>query len=204
MNSETARAAATTDAWIGGSALRGPLLGLLLRQEQPTGAYRLASLLMQRLPLWGVTASGVAGLLARLADEGFVARTPGHSKTYSATDKAALALEAWMQRPVPRQSVREELHARIASSSVRHAPLLLKALDAYEQECFQMLAGGPSLDATKGSWTSLTINLTHAATDENLHASIKWSKIARQWIEEWVEDSSAQMDSDRDDDPSVA
>jgi DNA-binding PadR family transcriptional regulator len=183
------------EAWTRGSALRGPLLGLLLHQERPISAYRLSGLLVQRLPAWHVTPSSVANLLKRLLEEGYVSLGPGSTRAYVATEKAKLALEEWMASPLCRQSVREELHARIASSSPRHAALVYRALDAYERECFDILAdsGEPSAaSAPLGSWRSLTINLTRAAADESLHANIRWSKIARRWIKDWVEESRGQ------------
>jgi DNA-binding PadR family transcriptional regulator len=193
MRADTAHEAPGA-TWIGGSALRGPLLGLLLQQEHPIAAYRLSSLLMQRLPAWHVAHSAVANLLKRLVVEGYVSFSAGPTRGYIPTSKARLALEEWMQRPLCRQAVREELHARIASSSPHHAPLLYKALDAYERECFEILeAGGGAGAGTPpvGSWRSLTINLTHAAADETLHANIRWSKLARQWIRDWVVTSRA-------------
>jgi DNA-binding PadR family transcriptional regulator len=183
---------AARETWIGGSALRGPLLGVLLHQSRPIGAYRLATLLMQRLPAWQVTPSAVANLLKRLVQEGFVQPTPGPSKVYSATEDASRALEEWLRRPLARHPVREELHARIVSSAAHHAPLLLSALEAYERDCFEMLAASPTPEGARGSWTSLTINLTRAATDETVHANIRWSKIARRWIDEWLQDAAPQ------------
>jgi hypothetical protein len=194
MGGETATEAGNT-IWMGGSALRGPLLGVLLQQERPVSAYRLSGLLMQRLPAWHLTHPAVANLLKRLLDEGYVSRSPGSASRYVPTDAASVALEEWMERPLCRRAVREELHARIASSSPHHAALLYRALDAYERECFEMLAesGEPIADSAPfGSWRSLTINLTRVAADESLHANIKWSKIARQWIRDWVEQSHVE------------
>ena len=191
-------------AWGGASALRGPLLGLLLEQELPVGAYRLSSLLMQRLPAWQVTHSGVANMLKRLLDEGYAAMGPTGSRSYVATAKARLALEDWMRRPLSRQTVREELHARIASASPHHAPLLYAALDAYERECFELLDEGG--DATSieggpfGSWRSLTISLTRVAADETLHGNIRWAKTAKRWLRDWVATSDASgLPCSRDD-----
>lgn len=187
MGGETAQEASSS-LWTGGSALRGPLLGLLLQHEHPISAYRLSGLLMQRLPAWHLTHSAVANLLKRLVEEGYV-RPAAASSGYLATEKARLALEQWMEGPLHRQAVREELHARIASSSPHHAALLYKALDDYERESFELLDAGGGLGAVSppaGSWRCLTINLTRAASDETLHANIRWSKLARQWIRDWV------------------
>jgi DNA-binding PadR family transcriptional regulator len=192
---------ATSDGWGRSSALRGPLLGELLRQREPVGAYRLASMLMRRLPAWGITHSAVSHLLRRLEREGFVSRMPGSPAAYSASPRAERALEDWMQRPCPKQAIRDELHARIASSSPRHAPILLKILNDHEEECFEMLGRRASTEGMpRASWVSLTINLNHAAMDETLHANVKFCKTARRWIEEWM--ASAPEDVDRDSDAS--
>jgi DNA-binding PadR family transcriptional regulator len=193
MGEDTAYEASNA-AWVGTSALRGPVLGLLLEQERPISAYRLSSLLMQRLPAWQLTHSGVANLLKRLVEEGYACPSAGATRSYFATEKAAPALDDWMQKPLPRHTVREELHARIASASPRHAPLLYKALDAYERECFAILDGGGHLSrasAPAGSWRSLTVNLTRVATDETLHANIRWAKIAKRWLRDWIAVSGA-------------
>jgi hypothetical protein len=147
---------------------------------------------MQRLPAWQVRHSAVANLLKRLVDEGYVSCIPAPTKTYCATDRAQLVLEQWMARPLHRESLREELHARIASSSPHHAPLLVKALETYERESFELLAQSPPTETSSGSWRSLTINLTRAAADETLHANIKWSKTARDWIKEWIADHDTE------------
>lgn len=185
----TSRDSATTEGWGGGSPLVGPLLGELLRQERPVGAYKLASVLRRRLPGWGITHSSVYSLLKRLAREDIICRAPGSPASYMAGPRAGSVLDEWMQMPCPKQSMREELHARIASSSPHHAPILLGQLDAHEKECFEMLAERVPADTTpRGSWMALTINLNQAAVDEALHASIKFCKIARRWIEEWRDD----------------
>jgi DNA-binding PadR family transcriptional regulator len=165
------------------------LLGLLIEQEQPVSAYRLSSLLMQRLPAWQITHSAVANLLKRLVEEGYAHASAEVRRGYVATDRARAALDDWMQKPLPRQTVREELHARIASASPRHAPLLYRALEQYERECFEALdddgeTGGRGAPA--GSWRSLTINLTRLAADETLHGNIRWSKVAKQWLRDWM------------------
>lgn len=170
------------------------MLGLLLQQEQPLAPYRLSSLLMQRLPAWQVTHSAVANLLKRLAAEGYVALIEAPTRGYAATELARTAFDEWMQGPLSRQTVREELHARIASSSERHAPLLFKALEDYERECFAMLdeAGDIGGSVATGTWRSLTLHVTRAAADETLQANIRWSRVARRWIKDWLAQSAAQ------------
>lgn len=183
----TAQAKAPSAA--GGSSLRGPVLGLLLEQERPIPAYRLSGLLMQRLPEWQVRHSNVANLLKRLAVEGYAESSDGATTRYQATEKARIAVEEWMRQPLPRQTLREEIHARIASASPHHAALLYQAVDAYEQECFALLdENEPTWEpgAATGSWRSLTINLTRSAADETLRGHITWSKLAKQALKDWL------------------
>lgn len=187
METETTDARAA-EPWIGTSPLRGPLLALLLRQEHPIGAYKLATLLGRRLPAWKVDPSAVSHLLKRLHDEGLVSSGPTkRSKTYSATTRTRPAVEEWMKQPLDGQAVREELHARIVSSSPHHAPMLLTALEKLELEAFAAVAGDDAPEQALGSWTSLTIDITRQGEDKTLRAKIDWSRVARQRITEWVE-----------------
>ncbi len=195
MGGQTAAYEGSSPGWTGTSALRGPVLGLLIDQDRPVSAYRLSSLLMQRLPAWHVTHSAVANLLKRLAEEGYACPSAGAGHAYVATDKAALALEDWMQRPLSRQTVRDELHARIASASPHHAQLLYRALVDYERECFALLGDSGEVSvagAPNGSWRSLTISLTRVAADETLHGNIRWTRVAKRWLRDWIATSGAE------------
>jgi DNA-binding PadR family transcriptional regulator len=174
----------------GVSGLRGPILGLLLELDRPASAYKISGLLMQRLPEWQISHSGVANLLRRLAGEGYVEVVAGATVGFRATEKGRNGLEAWMRQPLRRQTLRDEIHARIASASPHHAPLLYAAIDAYERECFALLdeeARGWEPTAPAGSWRSLTINLTRSAADETLRGHINWSKLAKRALRDWIE-----------------
>ena len=188
---QTARRARAVEPWTGNSPLRGPLLALLLRQEQPIGAYKLSTLLQRRLPAWQVTPSAVSHLLKRLVDEGLVCTT-ATPRTYAATAKTRVAVEEWMRQPLERQAEREELHARIVSSSPHHASMLIELLDEFELESFAAIRNSENLDLTRGSWTSLTIDIACLATDKALNAKIDWSRAARARITEWVENERAR------------
>jgi DNA-binding PadR family transcriptional regulator len=170
------------------SGLRGALLSLLLEQSGAVGAYRLSSLMMQRLPAWQVTHSAVANLMKRLVAEGYARPSLDNGRTYVGTQKARCVVEDWMEKPLAGHSVREDLHARIATASPRHAPLLYKALDDYERECFEQLDrdARPNGLTPCRSWRSLTISLTRAALNETLHGNIRWCQLARQWISDWA------------------
>jgi DNA-binding PadR family transcriptional regulator len=178
------------------SPLRGALLALLVSErEQPLGGYRLGTLIERRLgPAWRVTRQSVYGTLERLEEEGLIysttksdSRRQGDGqRVYSATSSAEEAVAAWMQAPVSRAPMRVELQAKLALSSPQHAPQLLRALDGYERECFDLLSRTQAAEVPAGSWTGLAVNLTHMAVDESLQAELRWIAKARRSIEEFV------------------
>jgi DNA-binding PadR family transcriptional regulator len=183
-----------------GSPLRGALLALLVSEgEQPLGGYRLGTLVERRLgPAWRVTRQSVYGTLDRLEEDGLVssswketnARGSEGQRVYSATERADAAVAAWMETPVGKEPMRVELQAKIAMSSAAHAPQLLRALDGYERDCFEMLRKTEQAEVPLGSWTGLAMNLTRMAVDESLQAELRWIALARRWIVEFVEDQS--------------
>jgi DNA-binding PadR family transcriptional regulator len=183
-----------------GSPLRGALLALLVSEgEQPLGGYRLGTLVERRLgPAWRVTRQSVYGTLERLEEDGLVcssskeasARGSEGQRVYSATDRAGAAVAAWMETPVGKEPMRVELQAKIAMSSAEHAPQLLRALDGYERECFNVLRKTEEAEVPMGSWTGLAMNLTRLAVDESLQAELRWIALARRWIEDFVSDES--------------
>ena len=183
-----------------GSPLRGALLALLVSEGEPLSGYRLATLVERRLgPAWRVTRQSVYGALERLLEDGLVtsAAKAGFQgagegqRVYSATNLAPHALETWMASTATREPLRVELQARIALSRARDAPNLLRALDAYEQDCFEMLRKSSEAEVPLGSWVGLAMNLTRAAVDESLQADLRWIALARRWIEEFVADRAA-------------
>jgi DNA-binding PadR family transcriptional regulator len=195
--------ASTGTEQLSGSPLQGVLLALLLgEQEQPLHGYMLTTLVERRLgPAWGVTRQSVYGALNRLEQEGLVSsawktatvRGEGHGqRVYVATDRAEAALSAWMQSPVCREPVRVELQAKIVISRVQDAPQLLRALDAYERQCFEMLRETNEAEVPMGSWAGLALNLTRMAVDEGLQAELRWIATARRWIKEFLAETSRE------------
>jgi hypothetical protein len=91
-----------------------------------------------------------------------------------------------MESPATREPVRVELQARIALSRANDAPHLLRALDAYERDCFEMLRKSSEAEVQMGSWVGLAMNLTRLAVDESLQADLRWIALARRWIEEFL------------------
>jgi DNA-binding PadR family transcriptional regulator len=185
---------------VGGSPLRGALLALLVSEgEQPLGGYRLGTLVERRLgPAWRVTRQSVYGTLDRLEEDGLICssvkeatgRVGEGQRVYSATERAEAAVAAWMETPVSKEPMRAELQAKIAMSSPRHAPQLLRALDDYERDCFAMLRKTQEAEVPMSSWGGLAMNLTRMAVDESLQAELRWIVMARRWIAEFVADQS--------------
>ncbi|MGO9322243.1 MAG: PadR family transcriptional regulator [Solirubrobacteraceae bacterium] len=182
---------------LSGSPLQGVLLALLLGEhEQPLHGYMLTTLVERRLgPAWGVTRQSVYGALNRLEEGGLVSSEwktatiggSGHrQRVYAATDRAETALAEWIHSPASKEPVRVELQAKIAMSRARDAPELLRALDAYERECFEMLRQTSEAEVPMGSWTGLAMNLTRVAVDESIQAELRWVTIARRWIDEFL------------------
>jgi hypothetical protein len=71
-------------------------------------------------------------------------------------------------------------------SSSHHAPLLLRALDAYERDCFAMLKRSSEAEVPMGSWAGLVMNLTRQAVDGGIQAELTWITQARIWIEDFL------------------
>jgi len=192
------RATAASKEHLSGSPLQGMLLALLLgEQEQPLHGYKLTTLVERRVgPAWGVTRHSVYGALKRLEKEGLVSSlykrapdrdAPGRGqRVYFAAGEAEAALAAWMEGPISREPVRVELQARIAVSRAQDAPLLLRALDGYERECFSLLRRTSDAEVPMGSWAGLALNLTRMAVDESLQAELLWIAKARRWITEFI------------------
>lgn len=182
---------------LSGSPLQGMLLALLIEQEQPLHGYKLATLLERRVgPAWGLTRQSVYSALKRLEDRKliFTLGKPatrhdgtGHGqRRYLAGGEAEAAFAAWMESPISREPTRVELQARIAVSRAQDAPLLLRALDVYERDCFALLRETKEAEVPMGSWAGLALNLTRIAVDESLQAELQWIAKARRWIKEFI------------------
>jgi DNA-binding PadR family transcriptional regulator len=187
------QAAAPNRKPIGGSPLRGAVLTLLVSEgDQPLGGYRVGTLIERRLgPGWRVTRQSVYGILARLEEDGLVSSARGRGggdgqRLYAATELAYGAVDQWMDTPVAKEPMRVELLAKIAVSRPQDAARLLRALDHYERECFELLGKTQATEVPMGSWAGLAMNLTRAAVDESVQADLRWITLARRWIEEFA------------------
>jgi DNA-binding PadR family transcriptional regulator len=174
------------------SGLRGVLLAVLVGEDgQPLGGYRLATLIERRLgPAWGGSRQSVYKALEQLEKDGLVSSAttepPGRRRrVFAPQDGAEAAVASWMES-ASREPARVDLRAKIGVSRAQDAPRLLRALDAYERECFEALRRTSEAEVQMGSWAGLAINLTRSAVDESLQAELRWVTLARRWIEEFV------------------
>lgn len=177
------------------SALRGPLLGLLINQEQPSHIYKLKGLLAQCLPTWRVERSHVGYTLGLLEKEGLACSIDSvetGGTVFAPTAQTRFALDEWMEQSVSTPPVREELHARIVSSCPHHAPMLLKALDAFERRCYARLKETPGAESSMGSWRSLMIDAVRVAEDEDIEAKIRWAQSTRKRIVDYGRQSQGR------------
>lgn len=180
---------------LGGSLLQGVLLALV--QEQPRHGYALTTVLERRLgPAWAFSRQSVYKALNRLEDLELISSTPkpgsAHTRAesgqrvYEATARTEEAVVAWMESPVLKEPVRVELQAKIAMSREADAPRLLRALDVYERECFELLRKTNEAEVPMGSWRALAMNLARTAVDEGLQAELRWITLARRWIGDFL------------------
>jgi DNA-binding PadR family transcriptional regulator len=175
----------------GASPLQGVLLALLLGEQRELSGYKLTTLLARRLgPAWEVHRQSVYRLLEKLEAEGLVSSTEGRPRhgprVYRASALAEAAHRAWIEEATTRGPMRDELQAKIAVSRAQDAPLLLRALDAYERSCFEVLRQSGEAEAPLASWSSVSINLARAAVDESIKGDLQWVSKARRWIEDYM------------------
>lgn len=185
-------ASAVDRSWMRGSPLKGVLLGLVSELEQPTHAYVLAGMLARRLgPAWQVDRKSVYQMLSQLRSANLVSSEPSPTRrgvldVYFPTEHTEAALVLWMETNASKSPVREELQAKVAVSRPQDVPSLLRALDAYERECFEMLNATTEAEVGTASWPGLGMALARIAADEHLQAELRWVMTARQAIQEFM------------------
>jgi DNA-binding PadR family transcriptional regulator len=185
-------ASAVDRSWMRGSPLKGVLLGLVAELEQPTHAYVLAGMLARRLgPAWQVDRKSVYQMLSQLRSANLVSSEPSPTRrgvldVYFPTEHTEAALVLWMETNASKSPVREELQAKVAVSRPKDVPSLLRALDAYERECFEMLKATTEAEVGTASWAGLGMALARIAADEHLQAELRWVMTARQAIQEFM------------------
>jgi DNA-binding PadR family transcriptional regulator len=175
--------------WMRGSSpLKGALLGLLV--QHPGHGYDLALRLHRRLgPAWQIEAKGLYPMLQQLERAGLVSSEKvacqGSTRgrvIYSPTERAQQALTEWMTSGRSTEPLRVELHAKLAVARREDVPLLLNALDGYEQDCLTLLSASAERFPQAGSLTALAMNLTRAAALMRLRSELEWVALARREI----------------------
>jgi DNA-binding PadR family transcriptional regulator len=175
--------------WMRGSSpLKGALLGLLV--QHPGHGYDLALRLHRRLgPAWQIEAKGLYPMLQQLERAGLVSsekvacQGPTRGRViYSPTERAQQALTEWMTSGRSTEPLRVELHAKLAVARREDVPLLLSALDGYEQDCLTLLSASTERFPQAGSLTALAMNLTRAAALMRLRSELEWVALARREI----------------------
>lgn len=173
------------------------VLGVLA--ERRGYGYDLGKRLGARMgPGWQFNPSGIYASLDRLEQRNFVryeqreSRTPSprsHDRTiYSATDAGVSEFEEWLASDVRKEPVRMDVLARIAVARPEHADLLLQALDRYERECLELVAGANAHEAADATaWDRLIADGVRDSVLQHLRAELSWARSMRRRIEAFGE-----------------
>jgi DNA-binding PadR family transcriptional regulator len=181
----------------GSSLLKGPLLALLL--VEPGYPSQLVGRLSKRVgSAWGVDARDAYSIMERFEKLGLASSTRriDHQKgdprephqvviEYQATELTAKAVEQWIQSPLPRGPIREELWTRIAVSRPENAPHILRMLEEYEHARLEQLREYTK-ELPVQSWRALVIELVRKGMVLKIEGDLEWVDKARGRIEELV------------------
>lgn len=174
--------------WMRGSSpLKGALLGLLA--QRPGHGYDLRNRLERRLgPAWQIDLRTLYRQLEALEEAGLASSerssSPDRARiVYTATPAAEGALVEWMGADTPLDPLRATLQAKIVVAGPAHVPILLRALEKYEEQCFAMLRAyegdPPPLETLLG----IGIFLAHEAALAHIKAELTWTDTARRAIQ---------------------
>lgn len=169
--------------------------------ERPGYGYELSKRITARMgPAWRYNPSGIYAALDRLEDKAFIAgesrdvraRRRSERINYRVTQDGVLDLEQWLGSAVRKEPVREDVLARIAVAGPEHAPLLLSALEGYERECLDIIAGTTALQLGPTTpWERLIIDGVQDSMLQHLRAEISWVKSMRRRIEAFESSENA-------------
>jgi DNA-binding PadR family transcriptional regulator len=161
--------------------------------ERPGYGYDLSQRIRVRMgPGWQYNPSGIYAALSRLEKRALITGEAKDARgrpryervSYRVTDDGLLDVEEWLRSEVHKEPVREDVLARIAVAGPEHAPLLLEALEGYERECLDIIAGTTA--ASPGSttpWERLIIDGVQDSMLQHLRAELSWAKSMRRRIE---------------------
>jgi DNA-binding PadR family transcriptional regulator len=185
-------AAVVDRTWMRGSSpLKGAILSLVI--ERPGHGYDLGSRLGARLgPAWAIDPKRLYRMLDQLESASLIAGSvevdpdnPRQYRTvYAATELAPGALASWLETLAPREPMRAEIQAKVASARPEDAPRLLEALRQYERECLELLQGNTVAEIASQSWLGLVMSIVREGADAQLQAELEWARRARKRIGE--------------------
>ncbi|MEX1142833.1 MAG: PadR family transcriptional regulator [Thermoleophilaceae bacterium] len=173
------------------------VLGFLA--ERRGYGYELGKRIGARMgPGWQFNPSGIYASLDRLEERNLVRHEQRESRVssprsrertvYSATEEGVSEFEQWLRSAVRKEPVRMDVLARIAVSRPEHAGLLLEALDGYERECLDMIAGTTGHDSGDlAPWDRLIDEGVRESVLQHLRAELTWVKSMRRRIEAFGE-----------------
>jgi DNA-binding PadR family transcriptional regulator len=162
--------------------------------ERPGYGYELGKRISARMgPGWQFNPSGIYATLDRLERQNLVrheqrerVRSPRSRDRviYRATDDGVVAFENWLRSDVRKEPVRMDVLARLAVSRPEHAPLLIEALNSYERECLDMIAGATAHTSDDvNPWDRLMAEGVRDQVLQHVRAELSWVKSMRRRIE---------------------
>lgn len=171
------------------SLLDSVVLGFVA--ERPGYGYELGKRIGARMgPGWQFNPSGIYAALDRLEERDLVCHEARESRVrsprsreriiYRATNDGVAEFEQWLGSEIRKEPVRMDVLARIAVSRPEHAGLLIEALDNYERECLDMIAGTAahsSGDVTP--WDRLKAEGVRDSILQHLRAEVGWARSMR-------------------------
>lgn len=175
--------------WMRGSSIwKGPVLALLL--DGPAHSYELSRRLWVRLgPAWLRPSKDIYRLLKEAEGLGLAVSTVQASslrdrtdiRVYKATEGTPAAVDFWMEQPLPKEPLRSVLTARMMLSRKEHIPLVLRALDEYEEFLIDA-SQDYNTPHPMNSYVGLEKELARKAVVAQVKAAL-----------DWVEDSRATL-----------
>lgn len=180
------------------SLLDSVVLGFVA--ERPGYGYELGKRIGAKMgPGWQFNPSGVYQSLDRLEDRALVQHEERESRVpsprsrgrvfYRVTDDGVAEFQQWLRSDVRKEPIRMDVLARIAVSRPEHAPLLIDALDGYQRECLDLIAGTTAHEADDATaWDRLITDGVRDSVLQHLRAELTWAKTMRQRLEAFAAD----------------
>jgi DNA-binding PadR family transcriptional regulator len=107
-------------------------------------------------------------------------------RRYEPTELTAQAVDIWMNSPIPEEPLRAELWTRMVVSRPEHAPAILRGLDHYERQLFELLKEHSS-SFPVDTWTGLELELNRKGIVKRIEGELSWIEAARADICEFMD-----------------